>query len=745
MVLPDPQDANPRSLLRAAQAAIERRDLQRADALYLEYFACARDDAPGLRDYAGFCLRGGHAGTACYLLSRTNAIHPGDAGTLVQLGYAWIGSTDFERAQEAFETALALSPADAPTHYGLGLCHEHAGAWTQAAASFAEALAAQVSGTDAFPILLNLAEARRRAGAAEQARKHLEDAGRIAPDHPALLLAKARLLREQGDAARAMILIDRCAQHAPDEPRVVLEKARCLRALGDVAHAMRWLARLEKRSPGLPETHAEYGYCLQSSSDLPMREQHWIAAIDAWVKAGDFASAEPLLDRLLAEHPTSATGWNSRGLLENARHRPDAAEAAWRKSIECDPAYLRASANLALAYESANRLADAAAVAENASRHIRERQPQDAAIEVRLVLCKLARRRKDPVSGLAHLDRIDALAPTDEQRMHASFERGKLLDMQEDAARAIAAFALGNQLALAPWLRWNPGKNKALAGVELMLDLVGKGLLGQFKPIPALANHRALAFLIGFPRSGTTLLNQVLDGHPAICAIEEKPTVQKIMDGVRNMPGGYPHALAEFDAFDVEWLRDAYFRSAAEHGAADPSRLVFDKFPMNTTLVALLHRVFPQARFVFALRHPCDVVLSCFMQSFQLNNMMANFCTLADAVAFYTRTMDLWQIYREQLPLAVHTIRYEDVVDDFDGQVRALCAFLDVPWQDDLRDFSRKALERGRITTPSYEQVSRPIYREARYRWERYREFLEPFMPALQPYIERFGYAPPAA
>ena len=88
---------------------------------------------------------------------------------------------------------------------------------------------------------------------------------------------------------------------------------------------------------------------------------------------------------------------------------------------------------------------------------------------------------------------------------------------------------------------------------------------------------------------------------------------------------------------------------------------------------------------------------------------------------------------------------YAGVVDDFDGQVRALCEFLDVPWQDDLRDFSTKALERGRINTPSYEQVSRPIYREARYRWERYREFLEPFLPALQPYIERFGYAQAAA
>jgi hypothetical protein len=103
--------------------------------------------------------------------------------------------------------------------------------------------------------------------------------------------------------------------------------------------------------------------------------------------------------------------------------------------------------------------------------------------------------------------------------------------------------------------------------------------------------------------------------------------------------------------------------------------------------------------------------------------------------------MDLWQMYRDQLPLKVHAIRYEDVVDDFDGQVQSLCDFLGVAWNSELRTFDARALDRGRIRTPSYEQVSQPIYRGARYRWERYREFLTPYLPALRPYIERFGYA----
>src|SRR5260221_12070707 len=109
------------------------------------------------------------------------------------------------------------------------------------------------------------------------------------------------------------------------------------------------------------------------------------------------------------------------------------------------------------------------------------------------------------------------------------------------------------------------------------------------------------------------------------------------------------------------------------------------------------------------------------MHNFRLNEAMANLCTIGDTVALYTKTMDLWQAYREQLPIAVHTIRYEDVVDDFDGQIHAVCEFLQVPWEEGLRQFASRALDRGRINTQSYEQVSKPINREARHRWERYR------------------------
>jgi len=738
---PAAPDAVERTLLRDAWTAVRRGDVQRADALFLQHLEAAPGDGLALGEYGHFCLRSGRPENAAYLLRRASALLPDAIELSNLLGYARVELKDFAAARAAFETVLAREPAHAQANFGLGTCLREQGAWAEAAEAFAKALAA-TTGPNTLPVVLNLAEALHRAGDAAQARAHYERAQAIAPDDPALLLAFGRFLREQGDPAAGMRLIDRCAARHPDEPRLLLEKARCLRALGDLAHATRWLERLERLAPGNPDTSVEAGECLLAAGDRAGAFAHWLRAADLSGASGAHAAAEPLIARMLALDPRSAAAWHARGVLDRARNDFAAAEAAWRTSLACEPGRLDASANLALLLEETNRVADARALAESSSRTIDTARDRRGANELLFVLAKTLRRGGDTEGALRVLDRIAASSPDDTQRMAAAFERGKLLDLRDEPATAIAAFAEGNAIAQARWMRANPGRNRFLAGLDFMLDAMRGDAMHEWPPIAGIADHPDVAFLVGFPRSGTTLLNQVFDGHPAIEAIEEKPMASRVTAGLRAMPRGYPHALAGLDADDVGWLREAYFRGASEHGASDRSKLLLDKFPANSVVAGMLHRVFPRARFVFALRHPCDVVLSCFMQSFELNNTMANFCTLADTVALYTRTMDLWQAWRDALPgMRVHAVRYEDVVDDFDGQVRALCDFLGVAWRDDLRAFHAKALERGRINTPSYEQVSRPIYREARYRWERYREFLEPHLPALRPYIERFGYA----
>jgi Flp pilus assembly protein TadD len=735
---------NERPLLESAIAAVERNDLENAEARFKSHFLEHRENPIGLAGYGDFCLRTGRPESARYLLSKACMLDPGATSPLAQLGYARLELREYDTARRSFERALDLAPDDAVAAYGLAMCHVQHCEWRPAIAAFEKALASQ---PDTPSILLDLAHACCMDGDAGKASLFFRNVLRLTPNDPDVLLEYAKFLREQGDASSAIRLVDSAIGHQGETSSANIEKARCLLMLGHPAQAMRLLETTEAIAPGDPDLHEVFGDCLDRSGNLPARDLHWIAAIDRWIRDSHFSRAEPLLNRLLQSSPDNGGAWNMKGLLENSRHDAKAAEAAFLHAIAVDRSDLDAYANLANLYETTNRIADARAVSDDGLRFATSNSPQkDAVVQLLLANAKVFRRLGDRRTSLDRLDALDAMDLSGVQRQFACFERGKLLDLSDDASGAIAAFAAGNAIALDNWLRETPGNNKFRAGVEYLLDPANKRWIEEWMPIEALADSpRDVAFLIGFPRSGTTLLNQVLDSHDAIQAMEEQPPAQDVMNAVRAVPEGYPFALRSFDRHDVEYLRDIYFRSVALHEGDGGTKLLLDKFPLHTTMAGLLHRVFPGARFVFAIRHPCDVVLSCFMQNFKVNDAMANFCTIEDTVGLYARTMDLWQMCREQLPLMVHAIRYEDVVDDFDGQIRALCEFLQVPWEDSLRQFSKRALDRGRINTPSYEQVSKPIYREARYRWERYREHFEPFLPALRPYILQFGYEDPLA
>jgi sulfotransferase family protein len=161
---------------------------------------------------------------------------------------------------------------------------------------------------------------------------------------------------------------------------------------------------------------------------------------------------------------------------------------------------------------------------------------------------------------------------------------------------------------------------------------------------------------------------------------------------------------------------------------------------LNIVDVGIIHRVFPEAKFILALRHPCDCVLSCFMQTFKLNNAMANFLTLDRSAKLYAAVMDLWSVYQKKLNLDVHVMKYEGLVQDLEGTSKSLISFLGLEWDNNLHNYQKTALDRGNIRTPSYDQVTQPLYKHASGRWINYREQMRPVLPVLRPWIEAFGY-----
>jgi hypothetical protein len=247
-------------------------------------------------------------------------------------------------------------------------------------------------------------------------------------------------------------------------------------------------------------------------------------------------------------------------------------------------------------------------------------------------------------------------------------------------------------------------------------------------------------FMVGFPRSGTTLLEHVLESHPAVQALEEKSAVDAMVDNFLAVAGDDPDALAALPSARVEELRALYHQEVRRHIEPRPGALLLDKLPLNLVNVPVILRVFPQARFILAIRHPADACLSCLMQNFAVNPAMSAFYNLADAVQLYAVAMQTWQRYVADLPLRFHRVRYEDLTADLAHESRAALAFLGLPWDDAVLRFNEHAASRSNINSPSYHQVVQPIYQHARYRWTRYAEHFAPLLPQLQPYIEHFGY-----
>jgi hypothetical protein len=327
------------------------------------------------------------------------------------------------------------------------------------------------------------------------------------------------------------------------------------------------------------------------------------------------------------------------------------------------------------------------------------------------------------------------LAPADRPTAWALL--GDSLDAQERTAEAFDAYGRGKAEAAAlHGARFAAeGQESELAFVRrLARDLPDSLPVSASEPTPA----RGHVFLLGFPRSGTTLLEQVLASHPDVETLDERDLLADVEAELLRPADGLARLAAIGDEA-LERHRGAYWDGVRRLGRSVEGKVLVDKLPLHTVRLPLIARLFPEARILFALRDPRDVVLSCFRRSFRVNASMYEFVSLERAAAFYDAVMALGLRCRERFPLAVCETRYEDLVGDFDAQARRVCAFMGVEWDPRLRDFAEAA--RGRvIRTPSAGQVRRGLYASGQGQWRRYADEMAGVQPVLATWVERFGY-----
>ncbi len=486
--------------------------------------------------------------------------------------------------------------------------------------------------------------------------------------------------------------------------------------------------------------YVEAGALLTRAVDLAPQDLRTIYALGRLYKtAGRNSEALEALDAALAIDPTFVLALREKGLLLEMSGDAKGAAACYGRAMELDPGYADAFAGLASVSAG---LGEWAATRQNAEKALALKPLHSAAI-CALARVDLAEHDHDAAEAvlrplLAH----SAADPHDRAVALGLF--ADALDGQGRYPQAFAAYAAANaafaRLHAARFDR--PGAETHYQFVRRMEDWFQTTDPGVWRradkgadPGPA----RRHVFLVGYLRSGTTLLENALAGHPDVCALEEKPTLADA-DRAFLRDREALDRLAALDAEDAAAWRDTYWRRVREHGCEPDGKVFIDKSPGAAVSLPMICKLFPDARILIARRDPRDVVLSCFRHRFVMNPATYELTDLVRAARHYDALMQATETYLAGLPLAAHVVRYTDLVADFDGETAKVCDFIGVEWSDKVRDFAGTARKRN-VRSSSAQQVIRPLYSGSG-QWRLYRDQLEAVLPVLEPWVQRFGFEP---
>ncbi len=501
-------------------------------------------------------------------------------------------------------------------------------------------------------------------------------------EHPLLFNVAATRLEQAGRFEEAVQLLERAVTIAPDDVGVRNALAMGLQRVGRPADALGQSDELLRRHPGLGFAHANRANALLALG--------WLGqARDGHLRA-------------LALEPGNVAAMAALASIASHRGQHDEAREWATKVLVLVPNFPDAVLSLAAA-----ELADGA--------------PGRAETLLRQLLV-------DP-----------RLAAIDWARAHGLL--GDVLDAAGSYEAAWAAYAACNERLQRILDRFAADPGPRRYARRLGAAFAGAGCRdwsASAPPATVSAAELGHVFLLSFPRSGTTLLEVALDGHPQVVSLDEHELLtESVTRYLRDSPS--LDGLLAADAREIDTLRAAYWERVRHAGVDPAGKLFIDKHPLNTLKLPLIARLFPHARVLFVRRDPRDVVLGCFRRRFKMNAAMYELLTLPGTADFYDAVMEFAELAQPLLGLEWRNVQFESLVADFSGQMRAICGFLDLEPADGLEDFGARARLREHAT-PSTAQLARGLDRTGAGHWRYYASALQPVLPLLARWVERFGY-----
>ncbi|HSV13228.1 MAG TPA: sulfotransferase [Tepidisphaeraceae bacterium] len=586
------------------------------------------------------------------------------------------------------------------------LAHHQAGRLGPARAAYEQVLAAEPNHADALHMLGVVNAQEGRPDAAVQL---IHRALRIKPRYPEALTNLALALTALGRVTEAADALKKAAELQPNDPLVHFHQAETLLRVGRIEEARAAYARTVQLNPNFAAALVGLGVTLGE-----------LDRVDEATRA---------LDRAIELAPNDAMAYQAKGIILH-RHPAKMHEATdtLRRAVELAPQLAAAWNALGSALRAMGQLDEAARCFARAS----ELRPDIALFATNLAsITKAAGAAVDAQVAplLAVLSRPDA---SELDRVGAGFAVGKLLDEAGRFDDAFGYFATANARV----------KQQAAAhGDRFDSDLLRRQIdqiIARFTPA-FFQEHRDWGnpsqlpvFIVGMPRSGTTLVEQIAASHPAVVGAGELKDIDRISAGLGRDPAGWTRAaIAAAAAQHLERLqaiaRDhVAARGGGDEGGAVQTQRVVDKMMGNAIELGLIATMFPGARVIICRRDPRDNCLSCFFQHFASGNLFTY--DLADCGHRYMQIERLLEYWQRVLPLPMLEVQYEQLVADLPGQTRRLIDFLGLAWDPACLEFHRTPRA---MTTATAWQVRRPIYRDAVGRWRNYQRHLQPLLDVL--------------
>jgi Tfp pilus assembly protein PilF len=452
--------------------------------------------------------------------------------------------------------------------------------------------------------------------------------------------------------------------------------------------------------------------------------------------------AEQMLDRALRLYPKSGKVRSMVAASFVMIGRPAQAIEHYRRALELDPQHPESAsiyAELTTLYEQDRKLDEAREAVEKALA-LAPKRP-DALYKQAL----LRIRQGEGDAGIRQLEELIARSDVADQiRSDAWYEIGRLRDRAGDYDGAFSAFTSAKELLAGQAERFHKEAAFLRERHRTMLSQLAPEHFSRWRDAGPAGEPRSIALLTGHPRSGTTLLEQVLDGHSQLVSADEFMVMgEHVFKPIASLEPSHIPTPAGLDAITPERLaplRDQYWRMTESLlGLGIGRRMLLDKNPSLSYLLPVILRVFPEIKVLFALRDPRDVVLSCFMQRMPINAISWNYLSLEAAAAKYADVMHYWLTIRPMLLCDWQEVKYEDTVSDLTTQAQRTLEFLGLPWQESVVEFDAHARSK-RVRSPTAEDVTRPIYSHAIGRWQNYAKYMEPTLTTLEPYMKAFGY-----